>query len=256
MRFAIIIPVYNGQAFIARAIESCLGQAALPDEIIVIDDASTDDTASIVRSFNSSLIRYERNEKNSGPSFSRNRGMQLATADWILFLDADDIFHTEKIRIIRECIQSDETIKSIGHAFDLMGEKKIIPAEIPSLKKLTSREILLRNAVVTPALCVSAQNRILFNEQMSYAEDHDFILRTTEKFGLWFLDLPLCSLQRMPLTEGGISSNKWKMRKGEMKMYIDYCKRNNWYPAVPFLLLFSLLKHARQMLAPKSSAVH
>jgi teichuronic acid biosynthesis glycosyltransferase TuaG len=74
--------------------------------------------------------------------------------------------------------------------------------------------------------------------------------------GLWFLDLPLCSLQRMPLTEGGISSNKWKMRKGEMKMYIDYCKRNNWYAAVPFLLLFSLLKHAKQMLAPKSSAVH
>lgn len=256
LRYAVIIPVYNGEAFVAKAIESCLQQTMLPDEIVVIDDASKDDTISIVQSFNSPLIKLEQNKKNSGPSFSRNRGMQLADADWILFLDADDVFHPEKIKIIDGYIRNNTGVKAIGHSFDvgLLNEKKIFSQPFPQAKQITVREVLLKNPVVTPALCVHAQNRISFNEQMSYAEDHDFILRTTEQFGLWFVNLPLCSLQRLPLTGGGISSNKWKMRKGEMKMYIDYCKRHKAYPAMPFLLLFSLMKHARQLLFTKNTA--
>ncbi|MDB5210342.1 MAG: putative glycosyltransferase O-antigen related protein [Sediminibacterium sp.] len=106
--------------------------------------------------------------------------------------------------------------------------------------------------MVTPSLGVHVQNGIWFNEQMEFAEDHDFILRTAEKFGIWYLDMPLCSLHRLPLTPGGISDNRWKMRKGEMRMYVDYCKRNRLYPAIPFFLVFSLVKHVKNMLFIKN----
>ena len=251
--FAVIIPVYNGGAYIQRAIESCLQQTFLPDEIIVIDDASSDNTVDIIHSLSSPLIRYERNEKNSGPSFSRNRGMQLSSAQWILFLDADDIFHPQKIEIISYHVAQHTEIRAIGHSFDIICNN---PFAITSgwkqlpLQKISVNNVLFKNPAVTPSLAVYSENRVLFNEAMVYAEDHDFILRTTEQFGMWYVGLPLCSLQRLPLTPGGISDNKWKMRKGEMSMYSDYCKRHKKYFAIPFLLAFSLLKHIKQMLTP------
>ena len=253
LSFAVVIPVYNGEAFIVKAIESCLQQTVLPNEIIVIDDASNDNTAAMIHSLNSALVRYQHNRQNSGPSFSRNFGMQLASSAWIVFLDADDIFHPQKIEFIRFCIETNNGIRAIGHSFGIINDQRPLLTErwqqsLPKLTFLTADNVLLKNPVVSPALAVSSENRVFFNEQMAYAEDHDFILRTAEKYGIYFLNMPLCSLQRRSLTPGGTSSNKWKMRKGEMKMYIDYCKRHKMYPAIPFFLLFSLVKHMRNMI--------
>lgn len=249
--FTVIIPVYNGEVFISKAIESCLCQTLLPDEIIVVDDGSTDATETFVRSFQSPLIRVLKSVNNHGPSSARNTGMRAATSSWILFLDADDIFQPNKIEIISKYIQENTMIRSIGHSFTVIGadQPKTVSPEllsvIPPAKRLSVFRTLLSNPVVTPSLAVSRTNNIYFNENLSFAEDHDFIVRTTEKFGLWYLDLPLCSLGRLPLTRGGISSHKWEMRKGEMRMYIDYSKRNHLYFLIPFLLGFSLMKHVK-----------
>jgi teichuronic acid biosynthesis glycosyltransferase TuaG len=250
--FSVVIPVYNGETCIQNAIKSCLQQTLLPNEIIVIDDASNDNTASQVQSLNTDLIRYKKNEQNQGPSFSRNKGIELASGSWILFLDADDMFHPRKIEIVNYYLEQDKNIQAIGHMFAVKENRLFASGDqwmkdLPVLKRITAKDVLLKNPVVTPALAVSANNAIFFNETMAYAEDHDFVLRTAEKFGISYIDLPLCTLGRPPLTAGGISSHKWKMRKGEMKMYIDYCKRNKWYLLIPFLLLFSLIKHIQKL---------
>jgi teichuronic acid biosynthesis glycosyltransferase TuaG len=250
--FSVIIPVYNGEKFIAGAIHSCLAQTVLPAEIIVIDDASTDNTPAIVQSFDPTLVKYLRNEENHGPSFSRNRGMMSVRSSWILFLDADDVFHPQKIAIIGLCIAQNNNIRAIGHSFNMAGNA---PGKWANqwqgsplkLKMFSADDVLLKNPIVTPALGVSSYNGILFNEKMALAEDHDFILRTAEAFGVWFLNMPLCSLNRKPLTRGGISDNRWMMRKGEMNMYIDYCKRHKLYPAIPFFMIFSLVKHLKNI---------
>lgn len=248
--FTVVIPVYNGGVFIAKAIESCLQQTVLPDEIIVVDDGSTDATEIVVRSFQSHLIRYLKNERNGGPSMARNLGMRSAKSSWILFLDADDIFHPRKTELILQCIQHNKTIHAIGHSFNIIKadgsvEELNLRSETPVAERLSVFKTLLRNPMVTPSLAVNATNNIYFNEQLKYAEDHDFVIRTAEKFGLWYIDLPLCSLSRPPLTAGGISSHKWEMRKGEMRMFINYCKRNNLYVLIPLLVIFSLIKHLR-----------
>ena len=248
LTFTIVIPVYNGEQFIAKAIESCLQQTCLPNEIIIIDDASNDKTGEIIRNINSALIVYRKNDQNRGPSFCRNIGIKLASSSWILFLDADDLFHRQKIEIINSCLINNNNIKAIGHSFivkkdtsfDEKDLKKVIIA-----KPVTVLQILLGNRMVTPSVGVAATNAIFFDEQIRYAEDHDFILRTAEEYGIWYLDIPLCSINRRSLTTGGQSGNKWKMRTGEMKMYSKYCRRNNQYLLLPFLILFSLCKHIR-----------
>jgi len=250
--YSVVIPVYNGEQLISKAIKSCLAQTVLPNEIIVINDASTDKTHEMIQAIKSDIIVYVVNAENKGASFSRNAGMRIASSSWILFLDADDTFHNRKIEIIEKSLADNLGIKAIGHAFDLQKDttEKSNPIKnpVPLPERFSVFQLLLRNRMVTPSLGVAATNNVFFNEALLYAEDHDFILRTAEQYGFWYIDVALCSLGRQPLTAGGLSGNKWKMRKGEMSMFINYCKRNSLYPLMPFFMLFSLFKHLRNAL--------
>jgi glycosyltransferase involved in cell wall biosynthesis len=90
-----IVPVYNGARFLGEALDSILAQTMPPAEIIVIDDGSTDDSAATAERY-ASRIRYVR-QQNAGPAAARNHGLRVAGADWLCFLDADDIWHREKL---------------------------------------------------------------------------------------------------------------------------------------------------------------
>ena len=101
MSVSVIIPVYNGERYLAEAIQSVLDQTLPPDEIIVVDDGSTDGTAEIVMmsSVTTSVpIRYIYQE-NQGPSVARNRGLHAARIDLVAFLDADDLWDLRKQEI-------------------------------------------------------------------------------------------------------------------------------------------------------------
>ncbi|MDZ4817762.1 MAG: glycosyltransferase [Planctomycetota bacterium] len=98
---SVVIPTYNGSRFIREAIESVLAQTLPPDEIIVVDDRSTDSTCEVVSAIAETspiplrLIRLEQN--SGGPSKPTNVGVQAATGDIIAVLDQDDVFHPEKL---------------------------------------------------------------------------------------------------------------------------------------------------------------
>ncbi|HOM77565.1 MAG TPA: glycosyltransferase family A protein, partial [Anaerohalosphaeraceae bacterium] len=85
---SVVIPAYNCQAYIRRAIDSVLGQSRPADEIIVVDDGSTDGTAEAVRTYGAKVILIQ--QENAGVSAARNAGIRAASGDWIAFLDADD----------------------------------------------------------------------------------------------------------------------------------------------------------------------
>jgi glycosyltransferase involved in cell wall biosynthesis len=91
---SIIIPVYNGEKYLAEAIESVLVQTYRPVEIIVIDDGSTDESANIAKSFKD--VRYSH-QTNQGVSVARNVGLENARGEFIAFLDADDIWMFNKL---------------------------------------------------------------------------------------------------------------------------------------------------------------
>ncbi len=93
---SVIIPTYNSAAYITQAIDSVLAQGYAPYELIVVDDGSTDETEVVLKPY-LNQIKYVRQE-NSGSAAARNRGMELAEHEFILFLDADDLMLPNKLK--------------------------------------------------------------------------------------------------------------------------------------------------------------
>lgn len=96
-KVSIIIPVYNGEKYIAEAIQSALDQDYQNKEIIVVNDGSLDKTEEICRRFFSKITYFY--QENKGLGASRNRGVLLATGDYFAFLDCDDLWSPSKIKI-------------------------------------------------------------------------------------------------------------------------------------------------------------
>jgi glycosyltransferase involved in cell wall biosynthesis len=93
-----IIPVFNGERFLEEAIESVLKQTYPQIEIIVVDDCSADRTGEVAKRFGES-VRYERLIRNCGPSAARNRGLEISRGGYVALLDADDVWHSEKVQL-------------------------------------------------------------------------------------------------------------------------------------------------------------
>jgi glycosyltransferase involved in cell wall biosynthesis len=92
-----ILPVYNGEKYIRQAIESVLAQSYPRVEIVVVDDGSTDGTEYVVRTFGD-RVRYLRQD-NAGPTIARNTGLAAATGELIAFIDADDLWSTDRLAV-------------------------------------------------------------------------------------------------------------------------------------------------------------
>ena len=123
---SIIIPLYNKKDCIYNTIQSVLNQSYKDFELIVVDDGSTDNSAEIVRSFNNDKIHYIL-KNNNGPSSARNLGVQKASGEWILFLDADDELLSNALAIFVQLINSHPEIKcfSSNHYIKFNGKRNL-----------------------------------------------------------------------------------------------------------------------------------
>ncbi|MFO7570008.1 MAG: glycosyltransferase family A protein [Smithellaceae bacterium] len=93
-RISVIIPAFNAALYLGEAIESVLAQTIPPDEIIVVDDGSDDDTAGVAEKFSRVHVICQQNQ---GCAVARNTGIAAASGNWLAFLDADDIWLPEKL---------------------------------------------------------------------------------------------------------------------------------------------------------------
>lgn len=96
-KVSVIIPAYNTEAYIAKAIESALTQTVQAIEVIVVDDASTDTTVEIANGFSDSRLQVVVNQQNLGAGLTRNKGIALAKGEWIALLDSDDWYAPERL---------------------------------------------------------------------------------------------------------------------------------------------------------------
>ncbi len=110
LNISVIIPAYNAEKRIKRAIDSVLAQTYPAFEIIVIDDGSNDSTEELLHNFNEK-IKYIKLNSNSGVSTARNVGIQKASGSWIAFLDADDEWFPEKLELQVRLIKNYPTLK-------------------------------------------------------------------------------------------------------------------------------------------------
>ncbi|MBF0522003.1 MAG: glycosyltransferase family 2 protein [Candidatus Omnitrophica bacterium] len=136
---SVIVPVYNGEKYLAEAIDSILCQTYLSFEIIVVDDGSTDDTAKVAKQFPS--VRYF-NQGHLGQGVARNRAVREAKGNYFAFLDADDLWVKEKLALQMDYLTSHLEIDLVfGHVKQFYSAElkkaappanEILPGIIPS----------------------------------------------------------------------------------------------------------------------------
>lgn len=244
IKFSVVIPAYNAEKTICRAIDSVLAQAYRAHEIIVINDASTDCTEQLIQTNYNGKITYISQSENSGSSATRNLGMNAATGDYITFLDADDTWHVQKLLFVNNILVGRPDIHLIFHPYTQADINVKMPEKNILVKKLPFIKMLPANPIATSCAIVKNQADFRFDESMRYTEDYDLWLQIGYRYGIYYIDFPFTQIFRPFLSEGGISANRWKMRKGEMKAYKGLLRLNMLFLfLLPFLLLFSLAKH-------------
>jgi glycosyltransferase involved in cell wall biosynthesis len=171
---SVIIPVYNGDRYLADAIRSVHSQGDYPLEIIVIDDGSTDNSAEVARSFEAVRYAYQ---PNAGIAAARNHGVRLSSGGLLAFLDADDLWTPHKLRRQLAAFDSDPALDMVfGHAEQFVDEHCAAPA---SRRAPTS----LMAAYVAGAMLIRRDAFLRvgeFNLKYTVGEFIDWFARATE----------------------------------------------------------------------------
>lgn len=142
---SVIIPVYNGERFIEKAIRSALQQPEII-EVVVIDDGSTDKTSSIIEELQSKdsrvLIYHHKNKENRGRSASRNLGVKKAKGNYIAFLDADDFYLENRFKNDENLIEKNKEIDGVYNAISAHFYRETNPLEEEKLRLTTLTDII------------------------------------------------------------------------------------------------------------------
>lgn len=182
---SVILPVYNGERFLHRALDSILGQSFTDFELIVVDDASTDRTPSILGDYKDPRIVKLANSENVGQTRSLNRGLQIARGGLVARHDADDISHPDRLRLQVESMQACHKLVLLGTAYERIDRQGRVletvrpPTANESLQKRLERgNIFCHGSVMMRRELVEKVGG--YNEYFKVTQDYDLWLRLAE----------------------------------------------------------------------------
>ena len=194
---SVVIPTYNRASLIQHAIHSCLSQRAAPPlEVIVVDDCSTDDTQSTVARFSKHAVRYIGLPTNRGGAAARNAGIEAARGTFLAFLDSDDTWQPDKLRMQIDAITaSTDPANTVCHtqvrAHGLAREQCLPLRGKHSQEGMAEYLFMSHGHIQTSTLLVptALAKRTRFDPALRKHQDYDFCLRLEDK-GAVFLFLP------------------------------------------------------------------
>lgn len=239
---SVIIPSLNRASLLKRSIDSVLAQTYQDFEIIVVDDASTDNTEEVVHGIGDPRIRYFKHERNSGGSAARNTGIREARGKFIAFQDSDDVWLPEKLAKQMTILQ-DSTSK-VGVVYTgfwrFQGDnKEYIPGpEIQVKVGGIHRELLLGNFVGTPTVVIKRecfQKTGMFDEDMPRLQDWELFIRVAKYYEFLYVPEPLVHSY---FVEGSISSQQKALIRAS-EIILDKFRED--YEANPFIYYRRLL---------------
>lgn len=186
---SVVIPTFNRSKLVTRAIRSVQEQTYSNLEILVIDDASPDDTQEVVSGMSDARIRYIRHETNRGGSGARNTGIRAATGEYIAFLDDDDEWEPtkteEQLLMLRDydvvLCTSDEHRRGI----DRFGVKTMV-----DLDDLRKGDFTAGGTGVLMAK-TSILKETMFDETLPRCQDWDIFIRIAKKYSISYINKPL-----------------------------------------------------------------
>ena len=197
-RISLIIPTHDRAHTLSRALDSALAQTRPADEIIVIDDGSTDGTEALIRNRYPQVV-YRR-QPNLGVSAARNHGIRIASGDWIALLDSDDAWQPHKLERQLATLPSDTCITHCDELWIRNGARVN-----PMRKHAKAGGWIYRHCLPLCAISPSAvliqrgllEQVGLFDESLPACEDYDLWLRITARWPVHYLD------ERLVIKYGG-----------------------------------------------------
>lgn len=251
---SVIIPCYRCSKTIERAIESVYKQTIRPEEVILIDDYSNDNTLQLLKDlgdkYPTNWIKIIEIPENLGAASARNLGWEVATQDYIAFLDSDDSWHPEKISIQYEFMRNNPNISLSSHNFKILRSNDKIQDFVTSpFYIITKMELLFSNKFSTPTVMLKTALNERFSEGQRFSEDYYLWLslifsgRECAKSSS-----ELTYLYKDSYGASGLSSNMYEMQKGEISNYKKlYLKGNINILIFLSVFVYSSLKYIRRM---------
>lgn len=194
---SVVIPTYNRAELINRAIESVLQQTYSDIEIIVVDDASEDETESAVKKIKSEKLRYIRLKQNGGACKARNTGIRAAKGNYVAFLDSDDIWNPDKLEKQMTFLREKKAEVVACNGWYKKGEMERLIAKQQDKEVVDLDDLLNANCITTGALLVKRDMLIsvgCFDERLPRYQDWDLVLRIAKITNIYFLNEPLYTL--------------------------------------------------------------
>lgn len=209
---SIAMTTYNGEKFLKEQLDSLLNQSMPADEIIIIDDCSTDSTAQILRQYEkeNSTVKVYINKENLGYKKNFKKAIRLCKGDLIFLCDQDDFWHKDKIQIMKETMDQHPAIKSLSSSFQFMDQngnrysEKLKegfsnqnictePYEKGSLVQIPFEKLMRRNFFQG---CATAMKRSIADEYLrtdSYLLPHDWLIHllSAHENGHYFYNIEL-----------------------------------------------------------------
>ena len=188
MLFSIIIPTYNREKFLPKAIESVINQSHNNWELIIVDDGSTDNTKSLIEDYQKkeNRIKYIFQE-NKERSVARNNGIKNAKGDWICFLDSDDLYHETHLKVFYNFIKKNKFKDAIYFSGVSFGDYENSNQNYDTSGK-NNLEFVLINSLGAPRACCSKsillENK--FNPEISIGEDKELWSRIAIKSPIYY----------------------------------------------------------------------
>src|ERR1035441_8476932 len=173
IKISVVIPAYNAERFLPRCLKSIFAQTLMPEEVIVVDDGSTDNTAALAAEIGATVI----SQTNSGLADARNKGIQNASGEWIALMDADDLWAPDKLERQAALIRPETVLVYTGiRIFNDVG----ICGERPAVDAISAKKMLRYCNPITPSSVLVKREALLrvggFHKGLHACED----------WGMWF----------------------------------------------------------------------
>ena len=255
LSISVVIPVYNSWATALFAIDSVLSQEFQCNEIIVIDDGSTDNSSDhIIKHYvgQSQVIKIYYIE-NRGAAGARNFGIAKATSDWIAFLDSDDTWLPIKLKIQVSELINDPMIRMIGTLTNMQGFNVNLLHARERLSFISLNSLLFKNYFQTSTVVVSRAVLLElggFPEGRRYAEEGDLFMRIAARYKCVLLNEVMVDYAggKRGFGASGLSANLWSMELGELNNIYRVLRRaESGLLLISFALTFSLMKFFRRV---------
>jgi glycosyltransferase involved in cell wall biosynthesis len=185
MNISVIIPVYNRPILVKRAIDSVLNQIRPANEIIVVNDGSTDETSDSLLVYKNKMMIVH--QKNAGVSAARNHGIKIANGEWIAFLDSDDEWLPDKLKNAERYIKENPHIDIFqSNEIWIRNGKRVNPKRKHKKQAGDIFKASLELCLVSPS-AVLLKRKLLnevgfFDESLTVCEDYDLWLRISKKY--------------------------------------------------------------------------